>query len=215
MRGLIRPAVTVIAAALAGGTVLAGCAGGGGPSFHPSGASLGRGAALAAPVATAPGGYQFPAAVSVQFTTPPSGSAVRRAIIPGYRDYVLSLWAAASSHGKDAAYQKLATGNAAAFARREISYLAHGRGLSGTIRYYDTTVPKIYYGRGADVTSCVDASRFTVVSTENGKTVGTVFPARYAHYLENTGLARRADGTWFVTQTGAFPASTSEGAMCR
>jgi hypothetical protein len=128
---------------------------------------------------------------------------------------VLSLWAAVSSHGKDTAYQKLATGNAAAFARQEISYLAHGRGLSGAIRYYNTTVPKIYYGRGADVTSCVDASRFTVTSTRTGKAVGTVFPAKYAHYLENTGLARRADGTWFVTQTGAFPASTSEGAMCR
>jgi hypothetical protein len=197
------------------GTVLASlaaCGGGSAQVFHPAGSPppAAQTDTLRTPVTTAPGGFHFPSGVSIEFSSPLPGSAARRAMVTGYRNYVLSLWAAALSHGHDTAYQRLATGNAQAFIRREISFFAH-RGIQGSIRYSNTAVSAVYFGNGATVTSCVDASGFQVT----GPNAGPVFPPRYARYLEKVAEGRRSDGTWFVAHTESFPASTSEGAMCR
>jgi hypothetical protein len=204
-------------AAILTGVVLASVAacGAGGPApvFRPAGRPpAAQTGAAGPPVTTAPGGYRFPAGVSIQFTSPAPASPARRAIVTGYQNYVLALWAAALSHGRDAAYQRLASGNARAFVRREISFLGrHHLGVHGTIRYSATTVSAVYFGKGATVTSCVDASAFRVT----GAKTGPVFPPRFAHYLENVAEGQRPDGTWFVAHTESFPAATREGAMCR
>jgi hypothetical protein len=193
---------------------VAACGGGGSPPavFRPAGSPAARANTVGTPVTSAPGGYRFPAGVSVQFSSSPPASPARRAIVTGYQNYVLALWAAVLSHGHDTAYQRWASGNAEAFVRKEISFFGRGhRGLAGTIRYSATTVSADYFGRGATVTSCVDSSAFRVT----GSKAGPVFPPKFSHYLEDVAEGRRPDGTWFVAHTESFPATTSEGAMCR
>jgi hypothetical protein len=184
--------------------------------FHPAGSIQTQApVGVSAPVRVAPGGFRFPASVSVQVAGTAAGSPAGRAVLAGYQDYVLALWAGVLSHGKDAAYRAHLGGNALAFARREIAYFhAHHRTISGTIRYFSTTVTSVYFGTGATVTSCVDASAFRVVSTRTGAAMGPVFPRRYARYLENVAEGRRG-GAWYVIHTESFPASSSEGAMCQ
>ena len=211
MRGRNGLAAILAGIALAG---IAACgAGGHAPVFRPAGAPPAAQADTAgAAIATAPGGYRFPAGVSIQFSSPAPASPARQAIVTGYQNYVLALWAAALSHGRDAAYQRLASGNARAFVRREISFFGrHHLGIHGTIRYSATTVSADYFGKGATVTSCVDASAFRLT----GPKAGPVFPPRFARFLENVAEGRRPDGTWYVANTESYPASTSQGAMCR
>jgi hypothetical protein len=202
-------------AAILAGTVLVGvaaCSGGGTEVFHPSGSPpAAQTDTLRAPVTTAPGGFHFPAGVYLDFSAPPA-SAARHAMVAGYKNYVLALWAAVLSHGKDAAYQRLAAENALAFVHREVSYFTshHGR-IQGTIRYSGAKVTATYFRTGATVTACVDTAGFEVT----GPAAGPVFPPKYAHYLEDVALAKRADGTWYVIHTESFPASTSQGATCR
>ena len=79
----------------------------------------------------------------------------------GYQGYVLSLWAAVLTHGKNTGYLQRAAGSAAGFVRREAArYRSPGVTVKGTISYNDTRIAGIYFGTGADVLSCVDASAF-------------------------------------------------------
>jgi hypothetical protein len=195
---------------------LAACGGGGTPVFHPAGSlAAGGDPAPAARAVSAPGGFRFPPSVSVQFGSPLPASGLRRAILAGYQDYVLALWAAVLSHGRDGAYQNQMTGNALRFAQREIAYFGHRRTVRGTISYFGTTVRSPYSAYGAEVTSCVDASRFSAADARTGAVTGTVFPAKYARYLEDVAEERHPDGTWFVAQIASYPASTSKGAVCQ
>jgi hypothetical protein len=207
----------LVAGAGVAALALAACGGGRAPVFHPAGRIPRQSAVtLTLPAQNAPGGFRFPAGVSIQFTTPLPAGSPDRAIVAGYRAYVLALWAAVLSHGQDTAFQHLAGGNARAFVLRETRYYAaRGQTVRGTIRYFDTTVTAVYFGRGANVTSCVDASGFRGVNTRTGATTGPVFPHRYARYLEDVAEARAPDGAWPVRHTEAFPASTAEGASCR
>jgi hypothetical protein len=187
MRGGNGLAVILTGIALAAVTA---CGGGRPQVFHPAGslAPAMRAGPLGAVAATAPGGFRFPAAVAVRFSAAPPATPARRAIVSGYQNYVLALWAAVLSHGRDTAYQRLAAGNALA-----------------------VTVGPVYFGGGATVTACVDASAFR----STGADAGPVFPPKYARYLEDVAEGRRADGTWFVAHTESYPATTSEGAICR
>lgn len=204
-------------AAILTGIVLAAvtaCGGGTPQVFHPAGSlqPAAQADTLGTVVTTAPGGFRFPAGVTVRFSADQPASPAARAIVSGYQDYVLALWAAVLSHGRDTAYQRLAAGNALAFVRREVSYFtSHHLRVSGTIRYSGVRVGTVYFGNGATVTACVDASAFR----GTGAAAGPVFPPRYAHYLEDVAEGRRATGTWFVAHTESYPAATSEGAACR
>jgi hypothetical protein len=161
-------------------------------------------------------GFHFPSDVSIDFTTPASADPARRAVIDGYRNYVLALWAAVLSHGKNGAYQQQATGNALAFVRREVTrYGAQGTTVQGTIAYSDTRIAGTYFGTGADVLACVDASAFHQVNTRTGATVGPALPVRLTRYLENVAEGKRSDGTWFVSRLAVYPAASTQGAMCR
>lgn len=161
-------------------------------------------------------GFQFPSDVSIDFTTPALADPARRAVIDGYRNYVLALWAAVLSHGKDGAYQQRATGNALAFVRREVArYRAQGTTVQGTIAYDDIRIAGVYFGTGADVLACVDASAFHQVNTKTGATVGQALPARLTRYLENVAEGKRSDGTWFVSRLAVYPAASTQGAICR
>ncbi|SRR5581483_3436869 len=209
MHGRNRLAAILAGAALVG---IAGCGAGSPQVFRPAGHAqpAAQTDTLKTHATAAPGGFRFPPGVAIEFSSPLPANADRRAIVTGYQDYVLSLWAGVLSHGSDAAYRRLASGNAQDFIRREITFFAH-RGIQGSIRYSQTTVSAVYFGNGATVTSCVDASGFNL--TPAG--AGPVFPPKYAHYLEKVAEGRRPDGTWAVAHTESFPASTSEGAMCR
>jgi len=161
-------------------------------------------------------GFRFPSDVSIDFTTPAPADPARRAVIDGYRNYVLALWAAVLSHGKNGAYQQRATGNALAFVRREVTrYGTPGTTVQGTIAYSDTRIAGTYFGAGADVLACVDASAFHQVNTQTGATVGPALPVRLTRYLENVAEGKRSDGTWFVSRLAVYPAASTQGAMCR
>jgi hypothetical protein len=154
--------------------------------------------------------------VSIDFTAPLPASAVQRAVIAGYQDYVLSLWAAVLTHGKNVTYLRHAGGNAAGFVRREARrYAAQGVTVKGTIAYNDTKITGVYFGTGAGVLSCVDASAFHQVNAQTGAIEGPALPARLARYLENVAEGRNSDGTWSVTRLAIYPATSTQGAMCR
>jgi len=197
---------------------VAACGSGSAAAFQPAG-SLSPApvqAALPGQAGQRLAGFRFPSDVSIDFTTPAPADPARRAVIDGYRNYVLALWAAVLSHGKYGAYQQQATGNALAFVRREVaSYGTQGTTVRGTIAYNDTRIAGIYFGTGADVLACVDASAFHQVNTKTGATVGSALPVRLTRYLENVAEGRRRDGTWFVSRLAVYPAASTQGAMCR
>src|SRR5438128_10002412 len=99
MRGR-RGSVALLAAGILAGGVARGS--GNAAVFHPGGAvsSAPVRAPLPGPAGQHLGSFRFPSDVSIDFSAPPPASAVQRAVITGYQDYVLSLWAAVLTHGK-------------------------------------------------------------------------------------------------------------------
>lgn len=216
MRGRRGSPVVLAMSVLAGVTA---CGSGSAAVFRPAG-SLSARPAQAAPLATPAGqrlgSFRFPAGVSIDFTSPAPADPSRRAIVAGYQDYVLSMWAGVLSHGSDAAYTTQAAGNALTFAGREVArYRSPGRTVSGTIRYSGTRVTAVYLGNGASVISCVDASAFHDVNAQTGARLGPALPGRPARYLEEVSEGRRSDGTWLVNRSVTYAASSPQGAMCR
>ena len=216
MRGQGASAAVLAVSVLAG---VAACGSGSAAVFQPSG-SLPSQPLHAAPLPTSAAqridGFTFPAGVSIDFTSPAPADPAQRASVAGYQDYVLAMWAGVVSHGRNTAYAGQAAGNALAFVRREVArYRSPGRTVRGTIRYFDTRITGTYFGNGASVISCVDASAFRDVSARTGATVGPASPGRPARYLETVSEGRRGDGTWFVNRSVTYPASSTQGAMCR
>lgn len=215
MRGRRSLAVLSAAGIVAGAVA---CGSGNAAVFHPVGAV--SPAPVQAPL-PGPGGqhlgsFRFPSDVSIDFADPPPASAVQRAVIAGYQDYVLSLWAAVLTHGKNTTYLRHAGGNAAGFVRREAArYASAAVTVKGTISYTGTKISGVYFGTGADVLSCVDASAFHQVNAQTGATEGPALPARLTRYLENVSEGRNSDGTWSVTRLAVYPATSTQGAMCR
>ena len=215
MRGRRSLAVLSAAGIVAGAVA---CGSGNAAVFHPVGAV--SPAPVQAPL-PGPGGqhlgsFRFPSDVSIDFADPPPASAVQRAVIVGYQDYVLSLWAAVLTHGKNTTYLRHAGGNAAGFVRREAArYASAAVTVKGTISYTGTKISGVYFGTGADVLACVDASAFHQVNAQTGATEGPALPARLTRYLENVSEGRNSDGTWSVTRLAVYPATSTQGAMCR
>ena len=197
---------------------VAACGSGSAAAFQPAGSLSPAPVQGALPGLAGQGlaGFRFPSDVSIDFTTPAPAVPARRAVIDGYRNYVLALWAAVLSHGRYGAYQRQATGNALAFVRREVArYGTQGTTMRGTIAYNDTRIAGIYFGTGADVLACVDASALHQVNAKTGATVGSALPVRLTRYLENVAEGKRSDGTWFVSRLAVYPAASTQGAMCR
>lgn len=197
---------------------VAACGSGSAAAFQPAG-SLSA-APMPAPLPGQAGqrlsGFRFPSDVSIDFTTPPPADPARRAVIDGYRNYVLALWAAVLSHGKNGAYRQRATGDALAFVRREVArYGTPGTTVRGTVAYNDTRIAGIYFGTSADVLACVDASAFRQVNAQTGATMGPALPVRLTRYLEDVAEGKRSDGTWFASRLAVYPAASTQGAICR
>ena len=122
-------------------------------------------------------GFRFPGDVSIDFTTPTPADPARRAVIDGYRTYVLALWAAVLSHGKYGAYQQQATGNALAFVRREVArYGTQGTTIRGTIAYNDTRIAGIYFGTGSAEPTVAPVFVFTWWNAEASTQASTSAP---------------------------------------
>jgi hypothetical protein len=152
--------------------------------------------------------FAFPAGVQVQFQTPLPASGTQRAAMIGYENYVDSLWYAVSSQGSDTAYRQYMGGNALTFANGLIGEFKSGDyKLSGTVVYFDISVPQSFYGSGAVVQSCVDASGLYMVNAETGKTGKTVFDSSYQHYQEQAAVGKSTAGYWTVSHTENSPAS--------
>jgi hypothetical protein len=202
------------------GAVACGSGGGnGGDSgvLDPSGATSSANAAgtVASPAATTSGSpsglrsFAFPAGFQVQFQTPLPASGTQRAAMIGYENYVDSLWDAVASRGADTEYRQYMGGNALTFANSLISEFKNGDDkLSGTVVYFDISVPQVFYGAGAVVQSCVDASGLNIVDAKTGKTTGTVFDSSYQHYQEQAAAAKSKAGSWTVSHTENFPVSS-------
>ena len=215
MRGL-RGSVALFAVAIVAG--VAACGNRSATVFHPAGSlsSTRLQSSLPGPGAQHLGSFRFPSDVSIDFTSPAPAGAAGRAVIAGYQNYVLSLWAAVLTHGRNTAYLHKAGGNALAFVRREAArYRSPGLTVKGTISYNDTRIAGIYFGTGADVLSCVDASALHQVNARTGATVGTALQTGLTRYLENVAEGRNSDGTWSVTRLATYPATSTQGAMCR
>ena len=216
MLGRCGPPAVLALSVLAGVTA---CGRGSAAVFHPAG-SLSTQPAQAAPLATSVGqhfgSFRFPAGVSIDFISPAPGDASRQAIVAGYQNYVLSMWAGVLSHGSDTAYQNQAVGNALTFVHREVArYQTAGRTVRGTIQYSGTRITGVYFGNGASVISCVDATAFHDVNAQTGARLGPALPARPVRYLEEVSEGRRSDGTWFVNRSVTYAASSPQGATCR
>ncbi len=215
MRGRRSLAVLSAAGVLTGAVA---CGSGSAAVFRPGG-SLSPApvqASLPGPGGQHLGSFRFPGDVSIDFTAPAPASAVQRAVIAGYRDYVLSLWAAVLTHGKNTTYLRHAGGNAVGFVRREAArYASAAVTVRGTISYTGTKISGVYFGTGADVLSCVDASAFHQVNARTGAAEGPALSARLTRYLENVSEGRNSDGTWSVTRLAIYPATSTQGAMCR
>lgn len=199
-------------------TGVAAC-GGSAAVFHPAG-SIASQSPQAAPVATTAarryGGFRFPAGVSIDFTSPAPADPSRRAIVVGYQDYVLSMWAGVLSHGANTGYTNQAEGNALTLVTREVArYSSPAQTVRGTIRYSGTKVTNVYFGTGASVVSCVNAAAFHAVNAQTGARLGPALPGRPVRYLEAVSEGRRSDGTWFVNRSVTHPASSTQGAACR
>src|SRR6266700_3656683 len=197
MRGR-RGSVALLATGILTG--IAACGNGGTAVFHPAGSvsSAPVRSPLPGPGGQHLGSFRFPSDVSIDFTAPAPADAARRAVIAGYQDYVLSLWAAVLTHGKNTTYLRHAGGNAAGIVRREAArYASPGTTVKGTITYNGTRIAGVYFGTGANVLSCVDASAFHQVNAQTGAQ-GPALPARLTRYLENVAEGRSNDGTWSV-----------------
>ena len=211
-----RGSAALLAAGILAGAVA--CGSGNAAAFHPVGSMSPAPVQAALPGAGGQhlGSFRFPSDVSIDFTAPPQASAVQRAVIAGYQYYVLSLWAAVLTHGKNTTYLRHAGGNAAGFVRREAKrYASQGVTVKGTISYSNTKITGVYFGTGADVLSCVDASAFHQVNAQTGATQGPALPTRLTRYLESVAEGRNSDGTWSVTRLAVYPATSTKGAMCR
>lgn len=191
-------------------------AGGNAGALDPAGPSSSASAAgsVASPGATASAAvsglrsFTFPAGVQVQFQTALPASGTQRSAVIGYENYVNSLWAAVATDGGDTTYKEYMGGNALTFADNLISEFRNGGDkLSGTVVYFDISVPQTYYGAGAVVQACVDASGLDMVSAATGKTTGTVFDSKYQHYEEQAATGKSSGGSWTVSHTQNLPAS--------
>jgi hypothetical protein len=195
------------------------CSSGGTAVFHPAGslpAPPARTAPLVTPAVQRFGGFRFPTGVSIEFTAPLPQALSRRAIVAGYQDYVLSMWAGVLSHGRNTGYVSQADGSALTFVTREVArYHWPGWTVRGTIRYSGTRVTAVYSGTAARVISCVDASAFHAVNARTGRTAGPALPGRPGRYLEVVNEGRRSDGTWRVNRSVTYPAWSIRGAVCR
>jgi hypothetical protein len=212
-------ALGAVACASGGGNGGGGNGGGGSGALDPSGATSASAAGIAAPSAGAGAAasglrnFAFPAGVQVQFQTPLPASGTQRAAMIGYENYVDSLWYAVSSQGSDTEYQQYMGGNALAFANSLIAEFKSGDDkLSGTVVYFDISVPQVFYGAGAVVQSCVDASGLYMVNAKTGKTAGTVFDSSYQHYQEQAAAGKSTAGYWTVSHTENSPASSGSSA---
>jgi len=171
------------------------------------------GAAAAGAGANGLRNFAFPAGVQVQFQTPLPASGPQRAAMIGYENYVDSLWYAVTSRGAHTAYRQYLGGNALTFADNLIhEFKTDDYKLGGTVVYFDISVPKVFYGDGAVVQSCVDASALHMVNAKTGKTAGTVFDSSYQHYQEQAADGKSKSGYWTVSHTENFPASSGASA---
>jgi hypothetical protein len=192
-----------------------GSGGGDGGALDPSGATSSANAASPAAATAASGlrSFAFPSGVQVQFQTPLPASGTQRAAMIGYENYVDSLWYAVSSRGSDTVYRQYMSGNALTFADSLISeFRDGGYKLSGTVVYFDISVPQVFYGASAVVQSCVDTSGLSMVNAKTGKTAGTVFDSSYQHYQEQAAAGKSAAGYWTVSHTENVPASSGASA---
>ncbi|HEV3381405.1 MAG TPA: hypothetical protein VG142_10545 [Trebonia sp.] len=216
----MRKALTGISLAVLLTLGSAGCASGSGGSsggssgaLDPAGASSsGSDASPAADATQSAAGVQsftFPSGVQVQFQTQLPASGPQRTAVIGYENYVDSMWAAVSTGGANTTYEKYIGGNALSFANSLISEFRNGDDkLSGTVVYFDISVPQTFYGESAVVQSCVDASGLNMVSAATGKVTGTVFDSSYQHYQEQVAVGKSPAGYWTVSHTENSPASS-------
>ena len=159
MRGR-RGSATLLAAGILAGAVA--CGSGNAAVFHPGGSLSPAPAQTTLPEASRQhlGSFRFPSDVSIDFTAPAPAGAVNRAVITGYQDYVLALWAAVLTHGKNTTYLRHAGGNAARFVRHEATrYASPGVTVKGTISYTDTKITGVLHSfptrRSSDLKSVV------------------------------------------------------------
>jgi hypothetical protein len=189
-----------------------GSGGGSNGALDPAGVtgSAGTDATPAAAAQSAPGlrSFTFPSGFQVQFQTTLPASGAQRSAVIGYENYVDSMWAAVATDGGNTTYEKYLGGNALTFAESLISeFRRSGDKLSGTIVYFNITVPQTFYGDGAVVDACVDSSGLDMANATTGKSAGTVFDPSYQHYQEQAATAKSAAGYWTVSHTENYPAS--------
>ncbi|MGD0561410.1 MAG: hypothetical protein ABSA93_41380 [Streptosporangiaceae bacterium] len=207
-RRVILPAACVVAA-------VTGCSSGQTPAgtFTPEGDNSSAQPTAAAQSTAVAGlrSFAFPSTIQVQFQTPLPASGPQRAAVIGYENYIDSVWYAVYTHGADKTYTKYVFGNALDFAQAEINaFTSNGYQLKGTLVYYDTSVPQVYFGAGAEVESCVDASQMNVVNEHTGATVKPLFTGGYDNYQEQAAAGKADAGYWVVSHTDNYP-STSGG----
>lgn len=165
-------------------------------------------------VSTAPAAglvrFAFPSSVKVEFRSPLPASGPQRAAMIGYENYVDSGWYAVYTHGASKTVSKYVYGNALSDFDDLVTELT-GYRLSGTIVYYDISVPQVFSGAGAVVQACVDDSGLYVANEKTGRNLETVFRGDFEHYQEqaSTGKPSSRAGFWIVNHTVQSPGACS------
>jgi hypothetical protein len=159
--------------------------------------------------------FNFPQTVQIDFQSELPASGPKREAAIAYENYIDSMWYAAYTHGASKAYERYTSGNVLSFVRTVIHEVSKGDTISGTIMYFDTSVPSVYYGNGALVESCVNASGLYLVNAKTGKNAGNVISTKYDSYQEQAAAAKEPGGAWAIINTQNYRAASGGSAgMC-
>jgi hypothetical protein len=151
--------------------------------------------------------FTFPASVKVEFRSALPARGPQRAAMIGYENYVDSMWYAVVTHGSNKEYLRYIAGDALTFARGQLGAVPVGLQISGTIVYYDMSVPQAFKV-SAVVQSCVDASAMFRVYTRGGRRIGTIFSPDWVHFQEQAVAAKSTAGFWMVNSLDQTQASS-------
>jgi hypothetical protein len=70
----------------------------------------------------------------------------------------------------------------------------------------------VYYGAGAVMESCVDASQMNVVSERTGATIKPLFTDGYDNYQEQAATGKSDAGFWVVSHTDNYTSTSGSAA---
>jgi hypothetical protein len=199
-----RTATTLLFAAIAAATALAGC--GASSSQPPAALPAANGAASASSAASATAGVvgRIPADYRVDIEINPTGDATQDALLARTRDMLSAYEQAVSRNApNDGLYQSLTT----SFARGNLysmikTFAQAGVRPTGSVRFYRFSVQ--FTGKVADVFFCQDTSKVVPVSFTTGHRTSAAATGTAAFSRWDTAFEKDSRGAWAIVYVSAL-----------